>query len=439
MDALTLTLAIACAAVHVLIGLLCIRNITRNVCGSLDFVTLAHCTLVLFPMAFDAVFSRPSFGILPLFAVAVNDTDTYRIYLAYMTAVTALFYLSTRRFEWLNRGEDLEGAIKRMHWLLVAGVLSVAFYLPLCPDLGSFFTYGYLQQSITTQSAEVQTAYRRLYSLTYLPIGCGAALLLQRKRSTALTCLISSMVILSVYVNGKRNIVFVALLFFFLAYRMNGVLAGRRLVLTALAGLVMYVGFHLSYAEALRPFLGSTSARLEASRIDFGHDLDICTALLLETQPQLSSTLEYRGETLLFNAMQFVPRSWWPDKPYPYYHYLTGRVLSQKPGLSNWGLTSSWFGECVANAGWFGLLLAPATFLFICRTGDRCAGLFPRLMTVIVGTLFLGLDPSSFVVFIVIWCVLVLTSSRTRAEQLVLVEESDEEYRDEEDPTLCMS
>src|SRR5450759_4449665 len=107
MDAFTITLVIACAIVHVYFGSLCIRNITRNVCGSLDFVTLAHCSLVLFPMAFDAVFGRPSFGILPLFAVAVNDVDTYRVYLAYMTMVTLILYPSARRFEWLGRSQEL--------------------------------------------------------------------------------------------------------------------------------------------------------------------------------------------------------------------------------------------------------------------------------------------------------------------------------------------
>jgi hypothetical protein len=212
---------------------------------------------------------------------------------------------------------------------------------------------------------------------------------------------------LAVYVNGKRNIVLLAMLFFLVAFRLNGALAGKKFIIASCAMVVLYGVYHLTYAEVVRTFLTSQKARLEASRLDFGHDLDISLVIFLEKYPEQQPLLEYRGQSFLFSLTMYVPRAWWPTKPYPYYHYLTGKALGQIPGQTRWGLTSSWLGESIANLGWMGMIFAPVSLIILCRIGDRATGTFAKLMTVVVACLFLALDPSSFNVLLLTWGALV--------------------------------
>src|SRR6185436_5545090 len=88
-------------------------------------------------------------------------------------------------------------------------------------------------------------------------------------------------------------------------------------------------------------------------RVDFGRDQGIMQAIRAELDGPENRILEFRGESLLFNLAMFVPRTAWPNKPWPYAVYDTAHALGlTRVSSIGWGVTTSWLGESIANFGW---------------------------------------------------------------------------------------
>jgi len=142
----------------------------------------------------------------------------------------------------------------------------------------------------------------------------------------------------------------------------------------AVTGIAVLASFCLLYQLYLRP-MDSTQAGYiyDSYRIDFGRDHGIKLALQKELEPSERPLLEFRGQSVLFALTFWCPRSWWPEKPYPYYVYFTGAVLDA-PTRSvwlGWGVTNCWLDEAVANLGLWGMLLGILLPGLVCRYGGQ--------------------------------------------------------------------
>lgn len=151
------------------------------------------------------------------------------------------------------------------------------------------------------------------------------------------------------------------------------------------------------------------------SRIDYGRDSVIKQAIFAELNPDRLRILEYRGQSLVFYSLFFVPRSLWPGKPYPYAVYVTAAMMRAPLRDYRWGVTTSILDEAIANFGWAGLVIGPMIPARICAVGDRRRSPFVAILTVTIASLLLVLHATAFIPLILLWILLVWRTKAVKA------------------------
>ncbi|WP_305461376.1 hypothetical protein [Photobacterium leiognathi] len=96
--------------------------------------------------------------------------------------------------------------------------------------------------------------------------------------------------------------------------------------------------------------------------------------------------MEYPGQSFIATLLNYFPRDFYSDKPYPYGQYLTNSILYSKvgAGLYGWTVTSSILDEFVSNFKVFGLIIS---FIFIykaCNIIDRVKNIKFRLFLMFI-------------------------------------------------------
>ena len=121
-------------------------------------------------------------------------------------------------------------------------------------------------------------------------------------------------------------------------------------------------------------------------------------------------------QSLLFDATMLVPRTWWPDKPWPYAVYATAASFRLPVRFLGWGVTTSWLEEAVANMGWGGLIAGPLLIAWICRIGESTQDTIVRLLTILVSSMLLAVQAVAFVPVILIWGAAIFQAWRLRTQ-----------------------
>jgi hypothetical protein len=147
----------------------------------------------------------------------------------------------------------------------------------------------------------------------------------------------------------------------------------------------------------------TTESATQSFRIDFGRDNGIRLAIFSELNPEYLQILEYRGQSVLFNLTFFVPRSVWPDKPWPYSVYSTAAVFNLRPDYLGWGVTTSWLEEAIANFSWLGFLLGPLLITLVARIGDSTGEPVVSFLTKLVVSLLLTVQLAAWIYLALLW------------------------------------
>ena len=149
-------------------------------------------------------------------------------------------------------------------------------------------------------------------------------------------------------------------------------------------------------------------------RIDLGRDDVIKLAIYAELNPNRVQILDYSGQSLWFNCVCFIPRSLYPDKPWPYAVYVTSaHLMHTRARPLGWTMTTSWLDESIANLSWAGMAIGPALFPIICRLGDRSSSRLTQILTILVGSLFLVVQLIAFLPLFALWIVSLIMANRT--------------------------
>jgi len=228
--------------------------------------------------------------------------------------------------------------------------------------------------------------------------------------------------VLACWVNGKRHIVAYVLVLLLFALWQKRVFSGLGLVLAGLGTVVGILAFSLFYQSYIRgiSLVGSESA-YENMRVDFGRDGALKMAIFAELEPSRARILEYRCQSIVFYLTFYLPRSAYPDKPWPYAVYLTSSALGLKaPRYLGWVVTTGWFDESIANFGWLGLLLGPSLFTLIARIGDGCQSELTRTLTIVVGSVLQVVHPWASSPIIALWILAVIMSRRSQWQRMRL-------------------
>ena len=383
-----------------------VRSVAKRGLRSARCVVIVHCALACYPLAFDWVNGRPAHEYYPGFRAASEETFVTLIYLLYMLVTPCILLSLERPYHHLNyRGRqtwhDLSKdmvAFRPLFYIIAAGPI---LYAVILPDRAAFTTYALAATSILDSDTAGQ--FKVLYPLTYFALLACVILLLTSKRLKTTLLAVLPFIAAAAWLNGKRNIVALAAILVLGSLRVTKRLTDLRFGILLALCIPPYFVYSSWYQQSFRPSLELTGTTLEARRADLSRDADIKLAIYAEFHQDEFPILQYRGQSLLFNFLFFVPREVWPDKPRPYFYYVTARALMIPYTFMNWGVETSWLGEAIANLSWPGLLIGPLLLAWLCRLGDSFQRASITMATSVVGGLFLFID---FPGFLPIWVIM---------------------------------
>lgn len=408
-------------AAHVLVAsIMCVfcgcslRQLALRNYHPLHLAQLCHCGFTLAPLFLEAALGPPTYKIF-IFMRQVNESaETWVIYYLYVLATSFLFWYYSKSNDARSLSVDnaaafaRSGAFRSWHVekMMYAGLAFPVVFALLSPAPSSWLKYGTI---LGLQGTSANEGYvNTLYASTYVAILAAASLIvLKRPRYFHLAAIIvfSSA---AMWVNGKRNILLLGVVSLLTALRISSLMTKRVFIGVLTVAGVAFAVYSQWYQSSYRPTLAARDTSYEMLRMDYGRDSDIRMAIFAELHSGDVKILEYRGQTLLFDMLFFIPRSLWAEKPRPYYHYITSTALMEPPQIRTWGITTTILGEVIANLGWPGLLAGPYLIIVIAQFGYRLRDRIVTLVTGIICVLFLSIHIAGFTLVWTIWIAFVL-------------------------------
>jgi hypothetical protein len=389
-----------------------VLDLSRGKRHSVLFLVLVHLLFCGAPLLWDVTIGRPGYGIFSGFYIASQDPATVSIYCVYVAAVPVVLYLFGRaslRPSWSPNvaaaytPQVSNGPRKRLNLLLWIAIVAPVIAAAASPRRDFYLSYGAMA---TEELGDLEQYHSFVGALCLVAIVSGVGVLLTaRSLSKRLFITLGPWLISACWLFGKRTIVAVLVLGLVYVWWYRGLLMGRRFVLALGLGAMFVAAGSYGYQRVIRQM----SARefetyYSNARVDFGRDGGIQQAIHAELGSESDQILEYRGQSLLFYLVMYVPRAAWPEKPWPYAVYQTARALNLPVTTTlNWGVTTSWLDEAIANCGWFGLLVGPLSLALFCRVGDRTGDPFTRYVTVCIGTLLMAVQLAAFSSLAIVW------------------------------------
>lgn len=126
--------------------------------------------------------------------------------------------------------------------------------------------------------------------------------------------------------------------------------------------------------------------------------------------PNKLQILDFKGQTVLYNLLFFIPRNIWKSKPYQYPMYFTSAVFGFKKLTSvGWYFQTGLYGEMISNFGLIGIFIGPIFIRTIGKISDKSSS----LVVTFLGTAFICFIQvfeysDMFKVLFLLWVVLVI-------------------------------
>lgn len=402
--------------VLLLLALAAGRRILQGERNGALFLLLVHFVFNGISLLLDVVHGKPRFTEWVGLRLGTHgDPRVDVLYPLYMLLCGVLWYAARGRPVAalpLHEG-SLVPASRRALVLATGSVFVVAplAVLLIAPDRSAYAQYA---GAVSGRGSEAAREFHAWLALSTLLALAAAGMVLAAARSAASAFVaLGPFVAVAVYLNGKRHAFAFALVLAVLVLWLRGALRGARLVAAVLGATMVMAAFTVAYHVTFKPVGSSPDELYEGLRIDYSRDHTIRTALYAELHPEQVKVLEYRGQSFLFDATFLVPRSIWPDKPYPYAQYMTSAVLDSEPRMWGWGLTTSLLDEAIANLGWAGLLFGPLLLLGVVRSSDASGSAFVSCAGTFIGCGLLVVEFAAFGTLALLWLgAMVLASAR---------------------------
>lgn len=385
-----------------------VSRLRRGSFAPVWIVIIIHCFLSGFGPVLDLIVRVPDLHTFPIVESAANDQRTSDIYCAYMAVVPVILAaLGHRRHKLVPRVDEASStaAVGDVpSWLrlgLIAGMASPVLALICAPDPAVYRHYGAALSMDPGTPVGAFHAYVALFGRIAI-LSAGIYNLI-RPGPTLHSVMLSALpCVVGLWLIGKRADVALFLVVFTYSLWRRNLVPPRTLVRGILASTVLMAAFSNYYQSAVRvdqPVVDSYSGY----RIDYGRDLQIKTSVYALEHPELGKVLEYAGQSYKGEALFFVPRSVWPEKPLPYSQYLTAAALGTSPRDFGWGITTSWLDEALSNLGWWGLLFGPASLAIFCRAGDRRESPELSFLTTVIAAFLLAIQVTAIMPLVALW------------------------------------
>lgn len=404
-----------------LLGWFAVRRIARQESPSIDYALLVHFSLCGFPLLLDDLIGIPNYTSAPGFVMAAEDKTTaiiYCLYVAWVPLVWLKVGRPSRSHPEGGAGSTANPLQKYLAWhippflrlALVVIMVSPLIMILFLPDRSLYWVFSSTLRYF--QSDTYMRGHVWVTRICYFSVVAACWLLLdshpwkQGRWPNLLTSLfVSPWLICTVWLHGKRNVVAILCLLLLFVFYFRGLMRGKRayvLVGAGLTGLLCYSFFFQVYTGRV------STTYYENFRIDYGRDAVIKMAIFAELHPDEIRILEYRGQSLLYYLLCWVPRDKLANKPMPYAQYVTSAKHLSEPRFWEGGMTTSWLEESIANFGWGGLLIGPMGVALFFRIGDSCRDGLLRLLTPLLGCLLLAVHMIAVFPLFVLWGGLVI-------------------------------
>lgn len=301
------------------------RRLARGDRHSILFVIIVLFVFCGVPLAADVIIGCPEYANYPGFYDASRDGPTSIIYCLYVSSCVLIWW-----FFGIGNPMEVSGDRARTFSSPIVQVLCyLVMLLPLVavfltPDPSLYAHYGAALDASLKVDDSLSAGHTRVNVACQAAFVAATCLLLSPKRANLPLILIGMLVL--AWFHGKRNIVALELIMLFYAAWRKGHLRGSRLLAVGCSVAIVLGVFSYFYQLKMRSIAVDSTPMdkfYQNVRVDYGRDAVVKLAVYCELYPDQGRILEYRGQSLLFYSVIFIPREVWPEKPWPYPLYLT--------------------------------------------------------------------------------------------------------------------
>jgi len=366
-----------------------------------------YCLFAL-PLVCDLFAGLPEYSQEPGFYYASRDPGARAIYLLFVSIVPLIWLLCLgKRSEYrLSRKIRLPRS-RPLRFCLMAMLALPVLLMIYSPNPELYLTYGFVVRQDVSEAAS--SFHPIMNGATFFAVMSAVGLIAVARRVWFTLLASFPFLVAAVWLNGKRAVFGVAVVMIFAALWYRGKIKSLGLALAAPA--LLLASFSILYQGLIRQMSPgtTTSADLyENVRVDYGRDSRVKMAAYSLLHPSEMTILDFPGQTVLFDIGAWIPRSVWPDKPFPYAVYFTSAMLGQPAQDMGWGMTTSLFDEVISNVGWPGLLLGPLIIGLVCWAGESTRDPLVVLLTILVACLLMSVELVAFAPLFVLWGALVI-------------------------------
>lgn len=381
------------------VALVAVVRLARGNGHAALLLTCVHFLLFGMPLLLDVFVGTPDVT-YPGLVDALQSNRVTIVYCAFVAVSPILWQWVGGTGRWGVRPSRSDSSrLTKCELVLFSSPLALALVL-VGPS--TYLRYGTVAAEMLDEDLLSAHSFVSLASMISIAVVANAVARMKSFGQREIAILTASAVA-AVWLNGKRAIIVVAAVWIgYTVWRRRGAVTISLLV-SALTAITVLVGALVMYQWQVRGITLGESGSYSNVRIDYGRDLVLKQTLHAELEPNQGTILDYRGQGFLFYATLPVPRTVWPDKPWPYAVYQTSRMLNIQTSSIGWGITTSWLDECVANLGLVGLLVGPVTLGLFCRVGHSAKDTVVDATTAIVAILFLTLQFAAFYPLVIVW------------------------------------
>jgi hypothetical protein len=395
-----------------LVALWALRSLLSGNRHTVLVVLVGHWAFNGLPLLWDLMFGMPTYS-FPNFARAALDPASNLIYLLFVAAIPVL--LAVVGLPWRRRTVDTDLTIMNplakpasepgASVLVLYGLMMLPLPLALLSPVPLLYLqYGFVADDSLRIPSDMVFFHSFVAMSAILSVTVATSLLTSPSHILKQWLVTFPWVIIAVFLMGKRTII--ALYLVLLGQRLwdLDLLKGARIPIFLTGITLVFALTSAAYQYSIRRISTAsvpTDQYYESLRIDYGRDHTIKTAIFAELQQE--KIMSYRGQATLFDVTSFVPRSIWPQKPYPYGIYMTSYALGIPPQFSGWTFTTSIFDEAIANYGWLGFLSGPIFLGLLCRLADGNQTILFRSLGYIICVMFLVVQLNAFLILFAVW------------------------------------
>ncbi|WP_201532934.1 hypothetical protein [Psychrobacter ciconiae] len=395
-----------------------IITLRRTFIGYISAYTFVIPVLIVFyimPPYLDIIMDDKFTGPLYSFTIyyALQDNVTATIYNYYLSCLMLLFTYSSTRY---NKTKTLSYNISvqqfldyfyKWRWIGYLALVAPIIVAVLSNDPSFYMKYA---DRPRLESNALQILASKLVSI-FLPIFVLLIVTQIRKLKNSnynisylLMIIITILLVaIDIYIHGKRSVVLLFTVLLLLVLLLTNVVGKKTIAYLGLLLFTLFYFYLQFYGKNIEEAEGFFSV-YKGLRIDFSRDYSLKFVIFHEILND-SYVLPYKGASYLFLASFFIPRSLWPDKPYPYAVYFTNSAFGDFGGsyLYGWGLTTSFVMEAISNFGVFGLVFFPIFYIIIIHRVEKLENMFLKIIAYLILMLLLVLHPMSSVLLIIIF------------------------------------